>query len=121
MHQLEGLSLDFLEEVVNCANYIVNQTTTKVLKNTTPEQAWSLIKLYAIHFHVFGNETWAHILDEKHKSLEPKNEKCIFFGYSKYLKGYRLQINCKEIIIRQVVNFNENVSSYKPNVAYVAS
>ena len=42
------------------------------------------------HFHVFGSEAWVHIPDEKHRALEPKSEKCIFVGYSKYVKGYRI-------------------------------
>ena len=27
---------------------------------------------------------------DKHKALEPKSEKCIFVGYSEYVKRYRL-------------------------------
>ena len=36
MLQSKGLSLCFWEEAINCANYIVNHTPTKVLKNITP-------------------------------------------------------------------------------------
>ena len=90
MLQSKGLSLNFLEEVINCANYIVNHTPTKVLKNITPKEAWSSIKLDVSHFHVFGSEAWAHIPDEKHKALEPKSESCISFGYFEDVKGYRL-------------------------------
>ena len=79
--QSKGLSLCFWEEAINCANYIVNRTPTKVLKNITLEEAWSSIKPDVSHFRVFGSEAWAHIPDEKHKSLEPKSEKCIFIGY----------------------------------------
>ena len=56
----------------------------------TPEEAWSSIKLDVSHFHVFRNEAWAPIPNEKHKALEPKSEKYIFVGYSEYVKGYRL-------------------------------
>ena len=86
MLQSKGLSLCFWAEVINCANYIVNRTPTKVLKNITLEEAWSSIKLDVSHFHVFGSEAWAHIPDEKHKALEPKSEKCVFVGYFEYLK-----------------------------------
>eukprot|EP00253_Pinus_taeda_P028539 PITA_28539 len=44
MLQYKGLSLNFLVEVINCENYIVNRTLTKVLKNITREEAWSSIK-----------------------------------------------------------------------------
>ena len=36
MLQSKGLSLNFWAEEINCANYIVNHTPTKVLKNITP-------------------------------------------------------------------------------------
>ena len=73
-------------------------------------------------FHVFGSEAWAHIPDEKHNALEPKSEKCLFVGYSEYVKGYRLlKPNSIEIIIRRDVKFNENVSTYEPDLTYVPS
>ena len=36
MLQSKGLSLNFWVEEINCANYIVNHTPTKVLRNITP-------------------------------------------------------------------------------------
>ena len=36
--QSKGLSPDFWVEAINCANYIVNCTPTKVLKDITPEK-----------------------------------------------------------------------------------
>ena len=71
MLQSKGLALNFWAEAINYANYIVNRTPTKELKNITPEEAWSSIKPDVSHFHVFGSEAWAHIPDEKHKALEP--------------------------------------------------
>ena len=38
MIQSKGLSLRFWVEAINCANYIVNCTPTKVLKDITPEK-----------------------------------------------------------------------------------
>jgi transposase InsO family protein len=36
MIQSKGLSLQYWAEAINCANYIVNRTPTKALKNITP-------------------------------------------------------------------------------------
>jgi transposase InsO family protein len=100
MIQSKGLSLLYWAEVINCANYIVNRTPTKDLKNITPEEAWTKIKPDVSHFRVFGSITWAHIPDEKRKTLQPKSEKCIFVGYCENVKGYiRLQPHCNEIIL----------------------
>ena len=105
MIQSKGLSLKYWVEAINCANYIVNHTFTKALKNITLAEAWTKIKLDVSHFCVFGSIAWAHIPDEKMKALQPKSEKCIFVGYFEYVKGYRLlQPHCNEIIIRQILN-----------------
>lgn len=118
MLQPKGLSLNFWAEVINCENHIVNRTPTKVLKNITLEEAWSSIKPDVSHFRVFGSEAWAHIPDEKHKALEPKSEKCVFVGYSKDVKGYRLiPLKSKNVIIIRDVKFAENISAYEPSSA----
>jgi hypothetical protein len=52
-------------KAINHANYIVNLTPRKALKNITPEEAWNKIKPYVSHFRVFGSVAWAHIPDEK--------------------------------------------------------
>ena len=67
--QSNGLSLLYWAEAINCENYIVNCTPTIALKNITPEEAWTKIKLDVSHFHVFGSIAWAHIRDEKRKAL----------------------------------------------------
>ena len=90
MIQSKGLSLQYWDEAINYANYIVDCTPTKFLHGITPEEAWSKIKPDVSHFRVFGCKAWAHIPDKKRKALQPKSEKCIFVGYSEDVKGYRL-------------------------------
>jgi hypothetical protein len=122
MIQSKGLSLKYWVEAINCANYIVNHTPTKALKNITLEEAWTKSKLDVSHFRVFGNIACAHIPDEKRKALQPKSEKRIFVGYSKDVKGHRLlQPHCNEIIIRRDVKFDENLLACKPNLVIVPS
>ena len=87
MIQSKGLSPHFWAKAIQCANYIINRTPAKALKNITPEEAWSSVKPNVSHFRVFGSEAWAHIPDDKHKSLEPKSENCIFVGYSEYVNN----------------------------------
>ena len=56
----------------------------------------------------------------KHYILKVK--KCIFVGYSIYVKGYRLlQRHSHHIIIRRDVKFDENILAYEPNSTYVPS
>jgi hypothetical protein len=122
MIQSKELSLKYLAEAIDYANYIVNHTPTKALKNITLEEAWNKIKPDVSHFCVFGSIAWAHIPDEKRKALQPKSEKCIFVGYSEVVKGYKLlQSHCNEIIIRRDVKFDENLLSYELNSTFVPS
>jgi transposase InsO family protein len=87
MIQYKRLSLKYWEEVSNYANYIVNVTPTKDIKIITSEEAWTKIKPYVSHLCVFSSVAWAHIPDDKRKSLQPKSEKCIFVVYSEDVKG----------------------------------
>jgi IS30 family transposase len=52
--QSKGLSLKYWVEAINCANYIVNRTPTKYLKNITPEDAWTKIKPDVSHICVLA-------------------------------------------------------------------
>jgi hypothetical protein len=107
-------------ESINCANYIVNHTPTKALKNITLEETWTRIKLDVNHFHVFSSIAWAHIPDEKRKYFQPKSQKCIFFLYSEDVKGYKLlQPHSNEIIIRRDVKFDENLLACEHNSTFV--
>ena len=69
MIQSKGLSLQYWAKAINCANYIVNRTPTKVLQSITLEEAWSEIKPSVTHFRLFVSEAWAHSPDEKWKAL----------------------------------------------------
>jgi hypothetical protein len=122
MIQSNGLSLNYWEEAINCANYIVNHTPIKALKNVTPEEAWTKIKPDVSHFCVFGSVAQAHIPNEKMKYLQPKTEKCILVGYYEDVKGYRLlQPHSNEIIIRRDVKFDENLLAFVPFVPILVS
>jgi hypothetical protein len=122
MIQSKGLSLHYWAQDNNYANYIAKHTLTKDLKNITQKEAWTKIRPYLSHFYVFGSMAWAHILDEKRKFLQPKSEKCIYVGYSKDIKGYRiLQPHSNEIVIRRDVKFDENLLACEPNSTFVPS
>jgi len=67
-----------------------NHTLTKVLMDITSKEAWSKIKPNVSYFKMFGCKSWAHILCENHKAMEPKSEQCIFVVYFEDVKAYRL-------------------------------
>ena len=53
MIQSKRLSLKYWAEAINCANYIVNRTPTKDLKNVTPKEPWNNIKPDVSHFCIW--------------------------------------------------------------------
>ena len=54
--------------------------------------------------------------------MQPKSKKCIFVGYSKDVKVYRiLQPHSHDIIITRDVKFDENILTCEPNLEGVPS
>ena len=59
---------------------------------------------------------------KKWKALQPKSEKCIFVGYSKDVKGYRIhQPHSHDVIIRIYFKIDKNILAYDPNSVVVPS
>jgi hypothetical protein len=56
------------------------------------------------HLRFSGCVSYAHVQDEIRKKLNKKGHKCIFVGYSKETKGYKLYdpVARKVIILRDV-------------------
>ena len=50
------------------------------------------------HLKVFGCIAYVHVLDELRTKLDPKEEKCVFIGYSLEQKGYK----CYNPLTRQL-------------------
>jgi hypothetical protein len=129
-HSGEGKTIEFSPHQVVIKNLkdpkhvlatVIVDDITRLYK-FDKDEAWTKIKLDVSHFRVFGSKAWAHIPDEKRKALQPKSEKCIFFGYSEDVKGYRLlQPHCNEIILRRDVKFDENLLACEPNSTVVSS
>ena len=81
---------NFLVKAINGASYIQNRVPHKYLDGMTPFEAWSGHKPDVTHFRIFGSKAWARIPTEKRKDLQPQSKECLFFGYSKDSKGYKL-------------------------------
>ena len=71
------LPKNFWPEAVNWAVHILNRSLTLVVRNKTPEEAWSAIKPSVDHLRVFGCLAYVHILDKKRAKLDDKSLKCL--------------------------------------------
>jgi hypothetical protein len=93
-------------KALNCAAYIQNISPHRSIKDKTPYEAWSGLKLEVTHFRIFGSRVWAWIPSEKRKALDPQSTECIFVGYPDDVKGYRIiYLSSDRIIIERSVQF----------------
>ncbi len=104
----QGLALEFWGEAVNMAVHIKNRCPTKALDSKTLQEAWNGRKLDVSHLRVFGCKSFAHVPDEKRTKLKSKSMPCVFLGYYKITKAYRLMyVKTKRIIKSRDVMFIE--------------
>jgi hypothetical protein len=59
------------DEALNCGTYIKNRSPHRSIKDKTPYEVWSILKLEVTHFHIFDSCAWAKIPCEKRKALDP--------------------------------------------------
>jgi hypothetical protein len=74
------------------AIYVQNRSPHRILKNMTPEEAFSRKKPSVENLRIFGCPVYIHVPKDKRKKLEPSGKKGIFVGYSESSKSYRIYI-----------------------------
>ena len=77
----------FWPEVVNWTVYVLNRSPTLVVKDMTPEEAWSGSKPSVDHFRVFGCISHVHIPDSKRTNLDDKSVRCVLLRVSEESKA----------------------------------
>jgi hypothetical protein len=97
-------------EALNCATYIQNRSPHRYVKDNTPYEAWSDLKLEVTHFRIFGSRACARIPSKNRKAFDPQSFECIFVGYPYDVKGYWLiDLSSERLIIERSVQFEESV------------
>jgi hypothetical protein len=76
--------------------YTLNKCPHRVLKDKTPEEAFTSEKPQVAHLCVFDCPIYIHIPNEKRTKLEPSSLKGIFVGYSETSKAYRVYISSQQ-------------------------
>ncbi|BBN70197.1 hypothetical protein Prudu_1446S000200 [Prunus dulcis] len=101
----------FWPEVVNWTVHVLNRSPTFVVKNQTPKEAWSGVKLTEEYFKVFGCVSHVHVPDSKRTKLDDKSLRCVLLGVSEESKAYTLYdpVSQKMLVSRDVV-FEEDKS-----------
>ncbi|GKB28169.1 retrovirus-related pol polyprotein from transposon TNT 1-94 [Tanacetum coccineum] len=80
----------FWPDAVQWANHVLNRSPTTIVKDMTPEEAWSGSKPSVEHFRVFGCIGYVHVPDVKRTKLDDKSVKCVMIGYSSESKAFKM-------------------------------
>jgi hypothetical protein len=110
----QGLSMYLWGEASMKTIYVQNRIPHRILKDMTPEEAFSEKKLNVEHLRIFGCPVYFHIPKDKRKKLKPSGKKGIFMGYSESSKAYRIYILKKhKVEVNSDITFNEKMSFKK--------
>ncbi|GMH22615.1 hypothetical protein Nepgr_024458 [Nepenthes gracilis] len=96
-------------ETLKTTAYIINRSSSKLLKGEVQENTWSNNEPSYDHLQVFGCKAFVHVLRDEITKLEPNTMQCIFLGYREDELGYRFYDPTGRIFIRsRDVTFIEN-------------
>jgi hypothetical protein len=94
--------------------YVQNISPHRILKNMTPEEAFSGKKPNVENLRIFGCPVYSHIPKDKRNKLEPSGKKGIFVGYSDSSKAYKICIpEQHKIKVNRDIMFNERMAFRK--------
>lgn len=103
------MEIHYWAEAVNYAVYVINRSVCAALKNTTPEEVWTGVKVSASNLKIFGSNVMVHIPKEKRKKLSPKSKQMIFVGIDCNKKGFRcIDPVTKKVTVSRDVIFYES-------------
>jgi hypothetical protein len=93
------------------AVYVQNRSPHQILKNMTPEEAFTGLMPEVGHFRIFGCPVYFHVPKEKRSKLDPSGRKGTFVGYSESSKAYRIYIpGQRQIEVSRDVIFEEEIA-----------
>lgn len=89
-------------EAAVTATYLLNIVPTAALENTTPFKEWKGVKPDLKHLRIFGSECWVHVPKIARKKLDNHAIKGKFVGYAQTRNTYRVAVNGKVSVYRDV-------------------
>jgi len=105
-----NLLLSLWGEALSTQIHIWNRLPTSSLKSITPHEAWFKRKPDVSHLCVWRCLAYVFIQKDKHRSLQPHIEQCIFVGYPTGYKGWKFyNPSTKKYIISERTEFDERI------------
>ena len=110
----QSLPMFLWEEASRTIVYVKNRCLHKIVKNMTPEEAFTRVKIEVGPLRIFGCPVYIHMPKEKRTKLEPSGKKGTFVGYSESSKAYRIYIpGSRQIEVSRDVTFEEEMAVRK--------
>lgn len=103
-----GLPKSFWAAALDHAVYLVNRSPNSTLGLKCPEEVWSGHEVDYSTLRVFGCPGYAHIPSDERTKNDPKTRRCIFLGYGKGVKGFKLwDPSTRKLVVSRDVRFDE--------------
>ena len=95
----------FLAKTVNTASFIINRSPSSAIDFKIPKEVWSGRPVDYLSLKIFGCLAYVHVQSGECSKLDSKSRKCVFLGFEKGVKGYRLwnPISKKMVTSRDVI------------------
>ena len=102
------MDLKFWWKAFVSTTYLLNRLPTMVMKNLSPFEALYGQKPDYNFLRVFGCACFPYLQPYNGHKLAFRTSKCLFLGYSPFLKGYRCLYPSRQVYIARSVSFDEN-------------
>ena len=106
MHEMNaGLPKVFWAETVNTASFIISRSPSLAIDFKILEEVWSGRPVDYSSLKIFGCPAYVHVQSGERSKLDSKSRICVFLGFEKGVKGYRLwdPISKKTVTSRDVI------------------
>ena len=102
------LAKNFWAEAVSMACFLINRSRRVTLDEKVPEEVWTGNAIDYSNLRVFGCPTYVHVFSEERSKFDAKSRQCIFLGYLKGVKGFKLwDPKANKVVISRDVIFDE--------------
>lgn len=85
-----GLAKQFWAEAVNMAVYLINRSPRSSLEGKVAEEVWTGVDIDLSNLRIFGCPAYMLVAGDERSKLDSKSKKCIFLGFEKGVKGFKL-------------------------------